>query len=121
MNFASFVVQALPVLYASRNLHLSAGLIGAALGLGAMGGIVGAMTAGRLARRIGTGWTIAAGAAISCAPFAALPLAGVFAQHTGEFAAPVGFLALIELLSSLGIMWFDINNNVSARLSPTIL
>lgn len=108
MNFAAFVIQALLVLYASRYLHLSASLIGTALGLGATGGLAGAMTAGRLARRFGTGWTIAAGATLSCAPFAALPAAGLLA---GQTASPVMLLAAIEFLSSLGIMWFDINNN----------
>lgn len=108
MNFAAFLIQALLVLYASRYVHLSAGLIGTALGLGAIGGLAGAVTAGRLARRIGTGWTIAAGAAFSCAPFAALPAAGLL---VGQTASPVILLAAIEFLSSLGIMWFDINNN----------
>lgn len=108
MNFAAFVIQALLVLYASRYLHLSAGLIGTALGLGAIGGLAGAITAGRLARGVGTGWTIAAGAALSCAPYAALPLAGLLAGRT---ASAVSLLAAIEFVSSLGIMWFDINNN----------
>ena len=108
MNFAAFIIQALLVLYASRYLHLPASLIGTALGLGAIGGLAGAMTAGRLARRIGTGWTITTGAAPSCAPFAALPIAGTLIGHT---ASLVVLLAAIEFLSSLGIMWFDINNN----------
>ncbi|GAB3917737.1 MFS transporter [Microlunatus endophyticus] len=108
MNFAAFVIQALLVLYASRYLHLSAGLIGTALGLGATGGLAGAITAARLAREIGTGWTIATGAALSCAPFAVLSVAGILVGHK---VGLVVLLAVIEFVSSLGIMWFDINNN----------
>lgn len=108
MNFASFVIQALLVLYASRYLHLTPGLIGTALGLGALGGLAGAITAGRLARRIGTGWTIAVGAVLSCAPFAALPAAGAIADQP---AGLVLLLAAVQFVSALGIMWFDINNN----------
>ena len=108
MNFAMFVIQALLVLYASRYLQLSPSSIGTALGLGAIGGLGGAITAARLARRIGTGWTIATGAALSCAPFAALPVAGFL---VGRTVSLVILLAAIEFVSGVGIMWFDINNN----------
>jgi MFS family permease len=39
----------------ARGLHLSAGSIGAVMSMGACGGLVGAMTARRLARRFGEG------------------------------------------------------------------
>ena len=46
VNFFTFVFAALLVLFASRELGLSSGLIGLALGIGAVGGLVGAVTAG---------------------------------------------------------------------------
>jgi hypothetical protein len=64
LNFFSFMAAALVVLYASRNLGLSAGAIGLAFGVGAVGGLVGSVLAGRIARCIGTGYTIALGGLI---------------------------------------------------------
>ncbi|MET0693790.1 MAG: MFS transporter [Propionibacteriaceae bacterium] len=106
LNFFSFVVQAIIVLYASRTLGLSPGAIGLALALGAVGGFLGAVTAGRAARRFGTGITIAIGAVAFAAPFAALPLA-VGASHAGKIAV----LAGVEFVSAAAVMWFDVNLN----------
>ena len=49
------------IVYASRELRLSSGLIGLALGVGAVGGLVGAVTAPWLSRRIGVGATVVLG------------------------------------------------------------
>lgn len=105
MNFAAFVVQALLVLYATRHLHLSAGRIGLALGLGAVGGLLGAATAGTIGRMLGTGRTIALGSVLYCLPFAALVVAA------GSPARGVLTMAAVELVSSFGVMLYDINNN----------
>ncbi len=105
LNFFSFVVTALLVLFASRHLGLSAAVIGSALGVGAVGGLIGAVLAGRVARWLGTGPTIAVGAVLFSAPFALLPLAG------GSVWAKAAVLALVELLSGAGIMVFDVNLN----------
>ena len=107
MNFAAFIVQALLVLYATRDLNLGAGQLGLALGIGAIGGLLGAATASRIARRIGTGPTIIVGAVLYCIPFAGLALAN--SQATA--AAAMIALASVELVSGFGIMLFDINNN----------
>lgn len=104
MNLAAFMVQALLVLYATRELRLGAGQIGVALGVGAVGGLVGATVAGRIARLIGTGRTIAAGAVLYCLPSAGLALATP--GHPGMVV-----LASVEALSGFGVMLFDINNN----------
>jgi MFS family permease len=105
LNFFSLMVQAVLILYAARTLRLDAGSIGLAFGVGALGGLLGATLAGTIARRLGTGPAIALGAVLFSAPFAALPLA-----H-GPLAARIGVLAAAELVSSFGVMLFDINNN----------
>lgn len=105
LNFFSFVAAALVVLYASRTLELSAGVIGLAFGVGAVGGLVGAVLAGRIARRIGTGRVIAIGAVLFSAPYAVVPLAA------GPDWSKAAVLALVEAVGGFGIMLFDINLN----------
>ena len=58
-----------------------------------------------MARRIGVGPTIAVGAVLFSAPAAAIPLAG------GAVWAKAGVLALVEVVSALGVMLIDINLN----------
>jgi MFS family permease len=99
------VAAALVVLYASRTLGLSAGVIGLAFGVGAVGGLVGAVLAGRIARRIGTGRVIAIGAVLFSAPYAVVPLAA------GPDWSKAAVLALVEAVGGFGIMLFDINLN----------
>ena len=61
INLFNLMAGALVILYASRELGLSAGVIGLALGIGATGGLLGTVVAGPLSRRIGVGRTIALG------------------------------------------------------------
>lgn len=105
LNFFSFVVTALLVLFASRHLGLSAAVIGLAFGLGAVGGLIGAMLAGRVSRRLGVGPTILLGAVLFSAPVALLPLA------SGSTFAKGAVIGGVEMLSAAGIMLFDINVN----------
>lgn len=105
LNFFSFMAAALVVLYASRTLGLSAGAIGLALGVGAVGGVFGAVLASRIDRLLGTGRTIAVGAVLFSAPFALIPMA------SGSDLAKASVLATAEAIGGLGIMLFDINLN----------
>lgn len=105
INLFNLMAGALLILYASRELHLSAGVIGLALGIGATGGLLGTVLAGPLTRRIGLGRTIAVGAVVFSAPFALLPLAG------GPSWSRAGVLALVEFVSALGVMCLDIPLN----------
>lgn len=105
LNFFNFMAGALLILFASRNLGLSAGVIGLTYGIGATGGLLGAAVAGPLSRRIGVGPTIALGAFVFSAPFAALPLAG------GPDWARAGVLAAVEFVSGIGVMCLDIPLN----------
>lgn len=68
LNFFTFVGNALLVLFARRQLGLSAGVIGLAFGVGAVGGLLGAALAPALARRMGVGRSIVAGAVLFPAP-----------------------------------------------------
>lgn len=105
LNFFSYMVTGLLVLYASRELGLSAGVIGLAFGVGALGGLAGALLAPRVGRRLGTGPTIALGAVLFSAPVGFLPLAA-----DADWAA-VFALAGVEALSGAGVMLFDVNLN----------
>ena len=105
INLFNLMAGALVILYASRELGLSAGVIGLALGIGATGGLVGTVIAGPLSRRIGVGHTIALGAVVFSAPFALMPLAA------GPTWSRAGVLGLVEFISAVGVMCLDIPLN----------
>lgn len=113
INLFNLMAGAILILFASRQLGLSAGVIGLALGIGATGGLLGTVLAGRLTRRIGIGRTIALGAVVFSAPFALLPLAA------GPTWSRAGVVALVEFVSALGVMWLDIPlNAVMTAVTP---
>ncbi|RKE23147.1 MFS transporter [Streptomyces sp. TLI_171] len=113
VNFFTFVGYSLTVLFASRELDLSAGGIGLAFGVGATGGLLGAVLAPALSRRIGVGRTIVVGAVLFPAPIALLAVAG------GPLWVRAGALAGAEFLSGLGVMLFDVNlNSVQTAVIP---
>jgi MFS family permease len=63
------------LLYATRQLELSAGLLGTIIAFGGAGALLGSLLAARVAERYGSGRTMVGGLAVSCASFTALPLA----------------------------------------------
>jgi len=105
LNFFGFVAQALIVLYASRTLGLAVGWIGLALGLGAVGGLAGAVLAPRLSRRFGVGRMLVLGAVLFPAPTAVIALAG------GSPVLAATVLAGAEAVAGAGVMLMDINLN----------
>jgi MFS family permease len=105
VNFFTFIAYGLTVLFASRDLGLSAGAIGLAFGIGATGSVLGAVLAPRISRRIGVGPTIATGVVLFAAPIALIAMAG------GPFWFRAGALAAAEFLSGFGVMLFDVNLN----------
>ena len=113
VNFFTFVFAALLVLFASRELGLSSGLIGLALGIGAVGGLVGAVTAGPLSRRIGVGPSIVVGAVVFPAAIALTAVAD------GPVWLRAGLIGLSELVSGVGVMYLDVNSNaLTATVVP---
>lgn len=105
VNFFGFVAQALVVLFATRTLGLPVGIIGLALGLGALGGLAGAAFAPRLSRRFGVGRMLLLGAVLFPAPTAAIALTG------GPVPVAATVLAVAEAIAGFGVMLLDINLN----------
>jgi predicted MFS family arabinose efflux permease len=116
INFFNFMASALLILFASRELGLSAGVIGLAFGLGGVGGIVGAVLASRVSRAIGVGRAIVLGGIVFSAPIALVPLAHV------PTLAKAAVLVAAEFIAATGVMCFDINlNALPASVVPDAL
>ncbi|GAA0520335.1 MFS transporter [Paractinoplanes deccanensis] len=100
LNLFNYIFSALFVLYVTTELHVSPGTLGLVIGIGSIGGLVGAAVAGPLSRRIGIGPAVIAGMLIFPAPLILVPWAG----------DPVTLAALItaEFLSAAGVMILDI-------------
>jgi MFS family permease len=113
LNFFTFITFAVFVLYASRELGLSAGTIGIVLGVAAVGGLVGALVAARIGRTIGIGPAIVLGSVLFPAPMVLFPLA------YGPGWTSAGLLLVGEFFSSVGVMVFDVNqNSLNVLLTP---
>ncbi|MEW9528352.1 MFS transporter [Microbispora sp. NPDC049125] len=114
VNFFTFVAgSGLIVLFASRNLGLTAGVIGMAFGIGATGSLLGAVIAPKVSRRLGVGRSIVVGAVLFPAPIA------IAAGADGPLWARAGALAAVEFLSGVGVMLFDVNlNSLQAAVIP---
>lgn len=114
VNFFTFVASSgLIVLFASRSLGLSAGVIGIAFGIGATGALLGAVFAPMISRRFGVGRSIVMGAVLFPAPIA------IAAAADGPLWLRAGALAAAEFLSGFGVMLFDVNlNSLQATVIP---
>ncbi|MFG2058264.1 MFS transporter [Micromonospora sp. NPDC048930] len=113
VNYFSFIFSALLVFFASRTLGLPPGLLGLALGVGAAGGLLGAVVAPRLSARIGVGRSIVLGGVVFPASIALVAVAG------GPLWARVTLVAAAEFLSGIGVMLFDVNlNALQATVIP---
>ncbi len=107
-NLFSGALFALFVLYAVRNLGLEEVGLGIIGGLGSIGGILGAITANRVARRLGIGRAILLGLLVGSASSFGI----VFATPGTAFA----FLTAMGFAGALGALWYNINQ-VSLRQS----
>ncbi|MFI6460457.1 MFS transporter [Streptomyces sp. NPDC050538] len=106
LNFFTFLSSAgLLVLFADRVLHLAPGAIGLAFGMGATGALLSAVVSPAIARRIGVGRSIVAGAVLFPAPYA------LIAAATGPVWARLGVLGAAQFLSAFGVMLLDVNLN----------
>jgi MFS family permease len=104
MNLFNYCYQALFILFATRNLGLDPGLLGAALGAGAIGSVVGAAVAAPVGRRIGIGPAYIVGLVVFPAAAILIPLAQGL-----PFPVILGILFVAEFIGGLGVMILDIN------------
>jgi MFS family permease len=105
VNFFNLIGSALLILYASRNLGLSAGVIGLAFGIGASGGLLGAVAAAPLTRLVGAGRLIAFGAMVFPGAIAIAALA------SGPLVLRASALAVAEFVAAFAVMCFDVPLN----------
>ncbi|WP_405523242.1 MFS transporter [Streptomyces canus] len=116
LNLFNFAFQAIFVLYATTELGLSPGLLGAVLGSGAVGAVIGSLLTGRIVRRIGIGRATFLGLFAFPAPLVLVPLA----QGSVPLTAMCLFLA--EFGSGFGVMVLDISGgSLTASLIPDTL
>ncbi|MFI2734257.1 MFS transporter [Streptomyces sp. NPDC018711] len=102
IQFFNFMFSTLFVLYATTELGIGAGLLGLVLAAGAVGGLLGAVWAGTVVRRIGLGPALVAGFLGFTLPLLLVPLAG------GPLPLVAGVLFVAEFLSCVGVMLADI-------------
>lgn len=113
MNFFMFIGQGLLILFANRVLGLSAGAIGLALGVGAVGGLLVAVVTKKVIDAFGLGRTMMLGAL-----FYPLPLLLLATVH-GPHWLNTGVVGVTECLSGMGLMLYDIaNNSLKAAVIP---
>jgi MFS family permease len=103
LNFFDYGFLALFFLYATRSLGITPGTLGVVLGAGAVGGVIGSLVTGRVARRIGVGPTFVAGCVVFPLPLLLVPLAG------GPQALVLLALLAAEFGAGLGVMMLDIS------------
>jgi MFS family permease len=102
INFFNFIFLALFVLYANRSLHIAPGTLGLVVGVGAVGGVLGALLTKILAARFGVGRAFLAGCLLFTAPIGLVPLAG------GSRPILLSMLMAATFLSFFGVMVLDI-------------
>lgn len=113
INFFNFVFWALFILYATRSLHVSPGVLGVVIGAAAVGAVLGSVATGPLERRIGIGRTYLVGCIVFPVPLVLVPLAG------GPSWLVLVMLFLAEFGSGFGVMLLDIaGGSIKAALVP---
>ncbi|ARQ72507.1 MFS transporter [Streptomyces marincola] len=116
VQFFNFIFHTLFVLYVTEELGISPGMLGMVLGVGAIGGLIGAAVTGAVVRRLGIGPTIIVGFLTFTAPLTLVPLAD------GPLPLVLGLLCVAEFLACMGVMFADIAaGSLQAALLPNAL
>lgn len=101
-NLFNTAFWALLILFATTELHLGSGEIGIALGIGALGSVVGSLVARRFAARVGLGNAMILSFLFAPLPLILVPLA------SGPVAVAIALLAAAEFFSGMCVMILDI-------------
>jgi len=91
------------LLFATRDLHLSAGQLGTALGVGALGAVIGSALAAPLGRRLGLGGTLVIGAVAYSAILLIIPVA-----PRNNPGVAMALIMAAELVSAAALMLAEI-------------
>jgi MFS family permease len=112
-NVFNSAFWALLVLFATDQLGLGSGEIGLALGIGALGSVLGSAIAKSLNRRFGLGRTLIASFVVAPLPLFLVPLA------PGTGGSSLILLTVAEFFSGVGVMVLDVGlGSVQAALIP---
>jgi MFS family permease len=101
-NVFNTAFWALVVLFATEELHLGSGAIGIALGVGALGSVLGSAMARPLAARIGLGNAMIISFVLAPLPLVLVPIAD------GPPALSMVLLTAAEFFSGVGVMILDV-------------
>jgi MFS family permease len=101
-NLFNTAFWALVVLFATSELHLGSGAIGIALGVGALGSVLGSAMAKPLAARIGLGKAMILSFILAPLPLVLVPLAD------GPPGVSMLLLSAAEFFSGIGVMILDV-------------
>lgn len=118
INLFNYAFSALFILYATTTLGVSPGLLGLALGSGAIGGVIGAVIASGIGRRIGLGPAYALGCVVFPVSLILIPVA----ESATPFPVILALLFASEFGAGLGVMILDINVGavMSARMPDRV-
>jgi MFS family permease len=112
LNLFNTGFYALLVLYATRNLGMSAGVIGLALAIGGFGSLLGALVVRRLSNQIGLGRALVFGFVLTPAPLLLVPIAS-------GVPVPALLVAVAEFFNGMGVMVLDVGlGSLYAALVP---
>jgi MFS family permease len=103
LNLFNFSFFALFILYVTTQLGVTPGVLGLALGAGAVGGVVGAIVAPGIGRRLGLGRAYLLGLILFPASLIPIPLV------TGPYELVLAMLFATEFGAGLGVMILDVN------------
>lgn len=105
INLFNFAFTALFILYVVTELNVQPGILGIALGAGAVGGLIGALIASGVGRRIGLGPAYALGCFLFPVSLILVPIAA----PGMPMGLILGLVILAEFGAGIGVMILDIN------------
>ena len=114
LSLFNAILEAVQILYLTRQLGLTAGWLGVIFAGGSVGFLLGALIADRVTRRLGLGRSLILGVLITGASDLFIPLAG----KISTFWLVVGVLIVAEFFFGMGLTIFQIGQ-VSLRQSLT--